>query len=57
MTDGRLIAYIRSVSSVTRRWNHLSDDQKRRVLMVMQTMEALSAEAVIKAIGKVRRAK
>lgn len=57
MTDGRLIAYIRSVSSVTRRWNHLSDDQKRRVLMVMPTMEALSAEAVIKAIGKVRRAK
>lgn len=57
MSDHRLIAWIRSVASVTRRWNHLTDDQKRRLLIAMRTMDALTTEAVIKTIGKIRRAR
>lgn len=57
MSDHQLIAWIRSVASVTRRWNHLTDDQKRRLLIAMQTMDALTTEAVIKTIGKIRRAR
>ncbi len=57
MSDHQLIAWIRSVAGVTRRWNHLTNDQKRRLLIAMQTMDALTSDAVIKTIGKIRRAR
>ena len=57
MSDHQLIAWIHSVAGVTRRWNHLTNDQKRRLLIAMQTMDALTSDAVIKTIGKIRRAR
>ena len=57
MSDHQLIAWIRSVAGVPRRWHHLTNDQQRRLLIAMQTMDALTSEAVIKTIGKIRRAR
>jgi len=57
LSDSRLISWIRSVSKVTRRWDHLTNDQKHALLSAMHRMEQLSAEAVIKNIAKIRRQK